>query len=231
MKKIKILFVATCFSVFFTNHAFAGWVQNEIGQWKYTQDDTTATNQWIEDNGNWYYVNENGIMLSDISQEINGTNYTFDSSGKCINPDASPVSNSTRTYINKEIGFSVDIPPSVTTDAFDSENPYFKIIADGLLINYSYNIVNLNNNPWAHALYYEDWFCKDIGDHLTFVERSYDKLGDFYVYKSRYLLDAYQPLEFYSYVEGQKVIAITASYSNDKYDIAMQILNSMKKVP
>jgi hypothetical protein len=230
MKKVKTILVATCFSILISIQSFAGWVQNENGQWKYTQGDTAVTNQWIEDNKNWYYVNENGIMLSDTTQEINGTNYTFDTSGKCINPNSSSADNAIRTYINKDIGFSIDIPSNVTTDAFDTDNPYFKVKADGFLINYYYNSVNPNNNPWGEALFYEDQFCKNNGDQLTFDSRSYVKLGDFYVYKSRYLLNTNCPLEFYSYVEGQKVIAITTTYGNDKQDSVLQILNSMKKI-
>lgn len=38
-----------------------GWIKNTDGTWSYYKDDIAVKGQWIQD-GNWYYLNENGIM-------------------------------------------------------------------------------------------------------------------------------------------------------------------------
>ena len=36
---------------------------------------------WLSYNGNWYYLDENGVMVSNRSITIGGTVYYFDASG------------------------------------------------------------------------------------------------------------------------------------------------------
>ena len=40
-----------------------GWIKNNDGTWSYYKDDIAVKGQWIQD-GNWYYINENGIMAT-----------------------------------------------------------------------------------------------------------------------------------------------------------------------
>ena len=49
-------------------------------------DGTIKTEQWIKDNGKWYYVDYYGEMLKDQSSYIDGKEYIFDSNGVCVNP-------------------------------------------------------------------------------------------------------------------------------------------------
>ena len=68
-----------------------GWINfkayNGNYYWGYGNGDgTVKINQWINDGGKWYYLEESGVMLKDESKEINGKEYTFDSNGVCVNP-------------------------------------------------------------------------------------------------------------------------------------------------
>ena len=41
------------------------------------------TNDWIQD-GSWYYLGSNGAMVKNTTMTIDGTSYTFNSSGACL---------------------------------------------------------------------------------------------------------------------------------------------------
>ena len=43
-------------------------------------------NDWIQDNGLWYYLDGNGYMVAGRSLTIGGTKYHFNASGACTNP-------------------------------------------------------------------------------------------------------------------------------------------------
>lgn len=56
-----------------------GWKQVG-GRWYYMKDYRKQTG-WVQADGKWYYLDDNGAMVHDTSMEIDGTVYTFDSSG------------------------------------------------------------------------------------------------------------------------------------------------------
>lgn len=108
MKKFK---VTLCFTLLFSSVSFisfAGeWKSDNIG-WKYQEDNGAyATNEWEEINGNWYYFNEGGYMLSntttpdgyivnesgewvDTSKTDTIVKYKFDTSGNWVSDGKIP---------------------------------------------------------------------------------------------------------------------------------------------
>lgn len=48
-------------------------------------DGTVKTSQWILDNGLWYYVYKDGVMLESCTYEEDGKYYDFDKNGVCLN--------------------------------------------------------------------------------------------------------------------------------------------------
>lgn len=68
MRKTKLLFMTLAMSMVLSSTAFAGtWVSPAAGQWKYQNDDGSFATGWIEDGGKSYYMDENGIMLSNTT--------------------------------------------------------------------------------------------------------------------------------------------------------------------
>jgi len=230
MKKLKVLLTTACFSFLFSMEAFANWVQVDSGQWKYDLFGTYISNQWVEDEGNWYYLDDNGIMLANITQEINSASYTFDTSGKCMNPGTIDYKN-TKAFIREDIGFSVDIPTKVTTDAFNTTDENFSIESEDFYINLGFANIESDLNPWGYGLQAETQFCKDYQNDAVQVSTSYKKLGDFYMYYREYLLYNSAYIDFYSYVEDHKVISIVqVSYSKSSRERSTDILNTLKKI-
>lgn len=61
--------------------AFAGTWKYENNQWKYQRGTNNYVyNDWVEDKGNWYYMNNSGWMLTGW-QNIDGNWYYFDETG------------------------------------------------------------------------------------------------------------------------------------------------------
>ncbi len=230
MKKLRIILVTTCLSALFSIQAFAGWIQADNSQWKYDLNGTQVSNQWVEDQGSWYYLNNNGIMLANITQEINGTSYSFDGSGKCLNPNSSEAKTSS-TFTNNDIGFSIDIPTNVTTNAFDTTQQNISIDAEDFYLDIGFYNVDSDLNPWVYATNAETKLCEEYKNTLAHIESSYGKVGDYYMYNRVYLYDKSALFDFYSYVEGHKVISIVlASYSKSGKETAWDILKTLKKL-
>ena len=66
-----------------------GWIYSKdefgYGAWYWGNGDgTVKTNQWIKDNGKWYYVDYYGDLLTDGSFEIGNKAYLFDSNGAMV---------------------------------------------------------------------------------------------------------------------------------------------------
>lgn len=58
-----------------------GWVKSKYGGWYYYKNGERLTSQWLKDGSYWYYLDEDGIMLSDSETYIGDKYYGFDEDG------------------------------------------------------------------------------------------------------------------------------------------------------
>ncbi len=112
MKKgLKAAALALAFSMLSSATAFAGVWEGQEGAWRYRNDDGSyAVAQWVNDKENWYYLEadglmktgwyqdaagawyylepDSGVMAAGVTKNIDGVDYTFDSSGVWLQPQA-----------------------------------------------------------------------------------------------------------------------------------------------
>ncbi|WP_349672389.1 hypothetical protein [Lacrimispora sp.] len=227
MKKVKILLLTACLSSLFTIQSFAGWIQQDNGQWIYDQNGTSVVSQWIEDQGNWYYFDENGVMLTNTTQNINGVNYTFDASGKWLDTNADNKKTS-NTYKNTEYGYSLEIPTDVTTTAFDGESQIFSISNDRMLITFYNETFPEQYDPQINANAFEVGFISAFTEKVAFIDRINSQLGELATIKSRYIYSDVINLDFYACIRGNKTIFVISSYTPDSQGKTQEILNTLK---
>ena len=68
MKKTKLFLATAMMTTLLSSTALAGsWQDQGNGQWKYQNDDGTFATGWIEDGGKSYYLDSNGIMLTNTT--------------------------------------------------------------------------------------------------------------------------------------------------------------------
>ena len=80
-KRLVLLMASLALSAAMAVPAFAGTWKYENEQWKYQRGTNNYVyNDWVEDNGNWYYMNNSGWMLTGW-QSIEGSWYYFDETG------------------------------------------------------------------------------------------------------------------------------------------------------
>lgn len=80
-KRWAMALTALVLSVVMTIPAYAGTWKYVNDQWKYQKGvNNYAYNEWIEDNGSWYYMGNDGSMETGW-QQIKGDWYYFDQSG------------------------------------------------------------------------------------------------------------------------------------------------------
>lgn len=66
MKKQKIMITAAFLTMSLATTSLAGtWQPQTIVQWKYQNDDGSYQRGWVEDDGKYYYMGTDGIMLTD----------------------------------------------------------------------------------------------------------------------------------------------------------------------
>ncbi|MDK2968822.1 hypothetical protein [Lacrimispora sp.] len=230
MKKPKILIMVTCFSLIFSIQSFAGWVQQESGQWKYDQNGTLVTNQWVEDQGSWYYLNENGEMLANTTQRIDGEIYTFDVSGKWIDPNAS-AEITYRTYTNKEMGYSLQIPSNVATTAFDGNSETFEVNYNNMAIQFINDMCPAYLDPKIYADTFAAGFISGFKGKMSYIDKINTQLGDFSVSKSSYLYSDSINIDLYTCIRGYKIFYISVMSIPDTNSKAFDIINTLKELP
>lgn len=101
----------------------AGWSCDDAG-WRYEMDDgTRLISTWYEDSdSSWYFFNEQGYMISNCYQLIDGNYYPFGMDGKWSGnmfSDISPGVWTAGNYSNEWSGFHLNVPVNfpVTTAA------------------------------------------------------------------------------------------------------------------
>ena len=80
-KRLAMTLTALALSVIMAVPAYAGTWKYVNDQWKYQRGaNKFAYNEWVKDNGNWYYLDKDGYMKTGW-QQINGIWYYMDQSG------------------------------------------------------------------------------------------------------------------------------------------------------
>ncbi len=226
MKRIKIIFMTVFLSSMFSVQALAGWIPAENEQWRYEQDGHYLSSQWIEEQNNWYYLDVNGIMLKNITENIGGVEYTFDDTGSCVNPDGTGVV-TWNIYTNAEAGYSIKIPSDVTTDAFDGATDTFDISSSNMMISIYGYVIPQNLDPVTYATYFEMGFYDSLNGKLSLVDKTEVQLGGLTFYKTRYTQNGSINMDTYSCSQNQKLIFIATMYVPSTQEKVQEILNTL----
>ena len=80
-RRLAVILAAVALSVVMSVPAYAGTWKYVNDQWKYQRGaNKFAYKEWIQDNGNWYYMDNNGVMTTGW-QQIDGQWYYMDQAG------------------------------------------------------------------------------------------------------------------------------------------------------
>lgn len=75
----------TWFALKENGEVITGWYK--VKQlWYFLGKDGVMVTGWVFHEGHWYYLKEDGVMLSNCQKYLQNKLYTFDLSGKCLNP-------------------------------------------------------------------------------------------------------------------------------------------------
>ena len=160
---------------------FAGaWAKNDdLGQWQYIKDNGSyAANEWIYDNGAWYFFGLNRLMKENTftmpEQDNSGGEYYLDSSGKMASGGfiTRPNDPSDRYFLDKD--------GHVVKGLFMIDGVLYETRSDGGLIpNITYNIDMVIYNEdlskyaaSANSNKYKDLYCINaIYDHGKILDK------------------------------------------------------------
>lgn len=145
MRKLKILLLTCGLSVHLCSAASADWVpveserDSQTEQWKYEQNGRYLTNQWKKRDGDWYYLDEDGITLSKTTRNIDGVDYTFTSSGQWTQHSKLQNRDDMRIYTNLDFNYSIEYMKD-----------YFSTFSDALYLSWGAEHLSFYTNPGGY---------------------------------------------------------------------------------
>ena len=223
------MILASCLSLLFAVPALAGWQQTETGQWKYEQNGTILAGQWLEDQGSWYYLGSDGIMYANTTQSIAGVDYSFDASGKWIEPQAAAVSvkEGWSLYENTTAGYSIQYPATMTAVTNGASD-----IDLTSLYNYV-GVAHIEVPSYMNPSTVIDFFKATYADtsFLTYHNESEVQLGGYAFTKYYYThSDGKTKMDLYVRYDSSNAIlyAIAAGYVDHSHAGTMEIVNTFR---
>ena len=108
-KRLAVTLAAVALSVVMSVPAYAGTWKYVNDQWKYQRGaNKFAYKEWIEDNGNWYYMDNNGVMTTGW-QQIDGQWYYMD---QAVPDRVSIIENE-----EEEFSFGLPLKATISSDS------------------------------------------------------------------------------------------------------------------
>ena len=144
---------------------------------------TLAREKWVKDSGYWYYFDENGLIVTDTTREINGVNYFFLSTGRMA--DFGWVRNSIGEWYWAASSGALYTGKDSAGYAFDDTG---RLVEDGAVLIKGVWYVTDGNGKVAHTLetgWYSvgnTWYLALDGELVT--EEWTDSQGRTYIFGS-----------------------------------------------
>ena len=229
--KLKALIIATGLSALFSFQALAGWVEIDNGQWTYEQDGNRVSSEWIEDQGGWYYLNADGIMLAGTTQNINGTDYTFDTSGRWQEQSSAQTGINAGVYTNAEFKYSLQIPADMPYTLQDNGN---LDMGSGItLINIghmTYTDSSINITERAEA--FVNNFKTDTADDFPFQYTTEVQLGDMTFTRYHFYSGYYDAsVDLYIGLQEHGFMSVFTGYVSETEPTVQNILRTIRTLP
>ena len=142
----------------------SGWKEIDNNWFYYAPDGTMQKNVFVDTD---YYVDENGVMVSNTSKNVNGITYNFDAEGKVIRPKVE-----TKKATPKAVGIDFDYLYSDTEGAVVAAT--LMIISD--IIKYYYDAGYLNADQMIKI---GKVFCYISEKGATTAETNIDTMLDY----------------------------------------------------
>jgi len=229
--KLRTLVIAAGLAAFFSFPAMAGWVEIDNGQWTYEQDGSRVSGEWIQDQGKWYYLNTDGIMLAGTTQTIDGTEYSFDGSGRWIEPSAVQTGVNGSVYTNTDFSYTLEIPSGMAYSLED--NGSLNLGSDTTLINIGHLVYTAGDvNVTERAEAFVSNFKGDIETDFAFQYTTEVTMGDraftrYHFYSGQYNAS----VDLYISIQENGFMSVFAGYVQSTEPTIQNILRTMKKLP
>lgn len=229
--KLKTILVATGLSVLFSMQALAGWNQTNNGQWTYDQNGTRLTGQWLDDNGTWYYLGTDGIMLANTTQNINGVDYTFDASGKWLDPNAPRTGVSDGVYTNVELNYSMQLPDGIPYTVDENGSLYMESGTAIIAVTTFTNLPSYASSTELVDLFTEK-LVSGIGYLVSMEYQTTAQIGDFNCQKTHFTANEYAINgDLYTSIQDNGFFCIFVAYNTDTKPAIDNALNSLRRLP
>lgn len=229
--KLRTILLTAGLSVLFSMQAFAGWVQVDNGQWIYEENGTQLTGQWLKDNGVWYYLGADGIMLANTTRNIDGVDYTFDASGKWLDPASAKTGVYDGVYKNIELKFSMQVPAGIAYEIDEKGNLYLD--SDSIIMT----TTSFPDLPsYANATELADLFTTELVSEIDYlVKMDYQtntQIGEFSCKRTHFTANEYDiSADLYTSVQDNGFFCVFVAYSASTKTTVQNSLNSLKRLP
>lgn len=225
----RTVFIAAGLSLLASVPVVAGWVPVDNGRWQYEEDGSIVTSRWIEDQGDWYYVGDDGIMLANTGRTIDGIDYRFDSSGKWMESANLRTGVIGNRYYNEKYRFSVDIPDGVTYEV--DANGFINLENQFMFMSIA-NFSNTEGASTAESIkFLTEFFLDENGSSMIYAGDTDMQFGGIAFTRSHTYDEQYGfSLDFYTAAQDDGFIAIVVGYAPSCEAVVESILNSFARM-
>ena len=224
----RLATISLCLSLLFTSTVFAGTWILDGDKWKYQDQESFLTSSWLQDDDNWFYLDSNGNMVTSTTQNIDGTDYTFDSSGKLLKEITDGWNGN--TYISNQFNYSITFPDGYTTYNMNGMPVDFAVHNGGKIICASHYELAANSDGSTYIDEINTTLLSNLGLKNITPQNSTVEMGGYQYNKSR--VRPYQTtyLDTYWRLEGNTVISFMVLYNSDSEWVVQNILDTLKPV-
>ena len=171
MLNTRSMLLEAAASMFAVTPASAGWIKTHEGLWTYEKNGVRVRNNWVEENGSWYFFDWRGYMLSDTTKTIGGVEYKFDGSGKRVDPTAQiKTVERSKTFADNNVGYKIEVPAGAElVRAEGADKPCHMIKYKGMEIGLTYADMDAKEDP--------ERYVNQVLDRLTEENPEYSYIG------------------------------------------------------
>lgn len=199
-----------------------GWFE-WYGEWMYIKDGYFVFNNWVKDNGHWYFFDDYGYMVRDTSYYIDGKEYFFGSDGRLRKGWSKVIYQSSAEWIYSDSSGVIK-----KSSWIKDRGKWYYMDSRGIMVhNEVYNIFGkryffkpdgvMATNGWATDGY--DWFYADKSGYLK--RSSWLKSNNHWYYFDEYgymIQNQISEIGGHSYYFKSNGIMATNGWATDGYD-------------
>ncbi|MGL5437791.1 MAG: hypothetical protein ACRDBO_20820 [Lachnospiraceae bacterium] len=205
---------------------------NELDGRRYYVDVTgkMLSGTWIQVPGaSWYFAGNDGVLFASMTTKIDGSYYTFDDRGKCMQDPSTTIGVSDYLYTNTEFKYAVTVPANASSEVQEKGGIHIEVEGGFCFIDH---FVTEPDQASTRAAAYYNYFIDAAQEEngISVANEEEVQMGGY----SFWCVHFYDPLgmgsELYLSVRENGYLIIYTGYLPEQKETIQNIVNSLTAI-